>query len=117
MRGPPPLPFSRPDSNQLRIHCGYPDRSPMEARWEPPASAGGATLQRRGKSPTSINRALAPASLGTPRLKPGLYSRKYNKINSSTEYWPCNTSRVTALVVRAHHPFSFVELQQIEEPS
>jgi hypothetical protein len=39
------------------------------SRWEPPASAGGATLQRRGKSRTSINRALAPASK-TPRLKP-----------------------------------------------
>jgi hypothetical protein len=38
--------------------------SPVEARWEPPASAGGATLQRRGKSPTSSNRALAPVSLG-----------------------------------------------------
>ena len=34
------------------------------SRWEPPASAGGATLQRRGKSRTSINRALAPVSLG-----------------------------------------------------
>ena len=44
MRGLPPLP-----------------RSTMEARWEPPASAGGATRQRRGKSRTSINRALAPA--------------------------------------------------------
>ena len=32
-------------------------------RWEPPALAGGATLQRRGKSRTWINRALAPASL------------------------------------------------------
>jgi hypothetical protein len=31
----------------------------LTSGWEPPASAGGSTLQRRGKSRTSINRALA----------------------------------------------------------